>query len=135
MALSEIKAIAAQGMAEQRLIVEAAGLNIANANKVVRSGVSVPVYHVESSNQSFAEMVVGQALKEPHIVSAKAGLKSHYAPSSPNADGQGMVWRADIDTTQQLIDVVSATRTYEANLRIYNAASSMGRKILKLGSN
>lgn len=135
MALSEIKAIASQGMTEQRLIVEAVGLNIANANKVVRPGASVPVYHVESSHQTFAEMVSGQPLKEPYMVSVNAGLKSHFAPSDPNADGQGMVWRPEIDTTQQLIDVVSATRAYEANLRIYNAASSMGRKILKLGSN
>jgi len=135
MALSEIKAIASQGLIQQRLIVEAAGLNIANANRMVNQGTNVPLYHVDVESNSFADLVAGNDSKGAHIVSVNAPLKSHFSPTDPSADVQGMVWRPDIDTTQQLIDVVSANRAYEANLRIYNAASSMGKQIMKLGSN
>ncbi|MGF1731273.1 flagellar basal body rod C-terminal domain-containing protein [Photobacterium kasasachensis] len=135
MALSEIKAIAAQGLIQQRLIVEAAGLNIANANRVVNQGTNIPLYRVEVESNSFADLISGKNNNGPQIVSASAPLKSHFSPTDPNADAQGMVWRPDINTTQQLIDVVSANRAYEANLRIYNAASSMGKKIMKLGGN
>ncbi|KUI97022.1 flagellar basal body rod protein FlgC [Vibrio sp. MEBiC08052] len=134
MALSEIKAIAAQGLDYQRVLLEAAGLNIANANKTVKPGQSVPLYHVSAQNQTFAEMVSGQD-SEPQVIAEVASLKSSYSPSDPTADSHGLVWRPDIDTTQQLIDVTRANRAYEANLRIYNAASSMGKSILQLGNN
>ncbi|EJI1278683.1 flagellar basal body rod C-terminal domain-containing protein [Vibrio vulnificus] len=134
MALSEIKAIAAQGLIRQRMIVESAGLNIANANKVYSKGQTAHIYRVKEMSQPFSQLIEGEKLDTSEIVALDVALKPHLSPNDPAADSQGMIWKADIDTTQELIDVVRANRAYEANLRVYNTASSMGKTIMKLGS-
>lgn len=134
MALSEIKAIAAQGLIRQRMIVESAGLNIANTNKVYSKGQTAHIYRVKEMSQPFSQLIEGEKINTPEIVALDVALKPHLSPGDPAADSQGMIWKADIDTTQELIDVVSASRAYEANLRVYNTASSMGKTIMKLGS-
>ncbi|MDO6685851.1 MULTISPECIES: flagellar basal body rod C-terminal domain-containing protein [unclassified Agarivorans] len=137
MSIGDIKSIAAYGMLQQRMIIEAAGMNIANANKHLKAGDSSQLFRVDVPKVDWmqASSTTSSDINYPKlkITSDNIPLKSSYSPNDPNADSSGMTWRPDIDTTQQLIDVVSANRAYEANLRVYNAAGSMGSKIMELG--
>lgn len=141
MGLDEIKAIAQEGMSLQRLKVEMAGLNIANANSVVGpDSSSLKVYNVNTSYKSssdFQSLLNGSALdKLPEVTidSNAAPVNSFYEPDSPLADLTGMVHKPGIDTTQEMLKVIAATRAYEANIRIYNSASAMGQKALEIGA-
>lgn len=141
MALDEIKAIAQHGMELQRLQVKLAGLNIANANVAVASpNQTVSIYKVKSS---YTNSVSFEALLQTDIKSMRPSievdvsdskLRESYEPTNPLSNGHGMVFRPDIDTTQEMLDIISAKRAYESNVRVYNAASAMSRKALEIGS-
>lgn len=142
MDLGAIKEIAEAGMSLQRLKVEMAGLNIANANTVLQSGGSaLKIYNVNTHYQSksifhsLLENNVMEQLPEVTVDSNNAPVESYYEPQHPMADAMGMVHKAGIDTTQEMLNVIAATRAYEANIRVYNSASAMSQKALEIGAN
>lgn len=55
-----------------------------------------------------------------------------YEPGHPNADGGGYVYYPNIDTTNELINAMEASRAYEANVTVAEATKSMIQTSLRL---
>jgi flagellar basal-body rod protein FlgC len=64
--------------------------------------------------------------------SARAPRKI-YDPHHPDADAEGYVAYPDINTMEEMTDLLSATRSYEANLTAFNATKTLVRKLLEMG--
>lgn len=60
-------------------------------------------------------------------------FKLSYDPSNPDADDQGYVRLPNIDTLKEMTDLISATRSYEANVTVFNANKAMLSKALEIG--
>lgn len=56
-----------------------------------------------------------------------------YDPHHPDADAEGYVAYPDINTMEEMTDLLSATRSYEANMTAFNTTKSLVRKLLDLG--
>jgi flagellar basal-body rod protein FlgC len=56
-----------------------------------------------------------------------------FDPHHPDADGEGYVALPNINTMEEMVDMLSAVRSYEANLATYNTTKSLIRKILDIG--
>ncbi|MGE0682203.1 MAG: flagellar basal body rod protein FlgC [Candidatus Binatia bacterium] len=56
-----------------------------------------------------------------------------YDPQHPDADTEGYVSYPDINTMEEMTDLLSATRSYEANLTTFNATKALVRKLLEMG--
>ena len=56
-----------------------------------------------------------------------------YDPHHPDADGAGYVALPNINAMEEMVDMMSAVRSYEANLATYNTTKSLIRKILDIG--
>jgi flagellar basal-body rod protein FlgC len=56
-----------------------------------------------------------------------------YDPKNPSADENGYVKIPDIDTTEQMIEMMTASRAYEANITAFNAVKQMAEKALEIG--
>jgi flagellar basal-body rod protein FlgC len=56
-----------------------------------------------------------------------------YDPSHPDADNQGYVAYPDINVMEEMADLMSAVRSYEANLAVFNATKGLVRRLLELG--
>ncbi|GFO67315.1 flagellar basal-body rod protein FlgC [Geomonas limicola] len=56
-----------------------------------------------------------------------------YEPSHPDADAAGYVAYPNINVVEEMTDMVSATRSYEANVTAAQAAKAMALKTLELG--
>jgi flagellar basal-body rod protein FlgC len=56
-----------------------------------------------------------------------------YDPQHPDADTEGYVSYPDINTMEEMTDLLSATRSYEANLTAFNATKALVRKLLEMG--
>jgi len=56
-----------------------------------------------------------------------------YQPGHPDADGEGFVAYPNVSIVEEMVDLVSATRSYEANAAAFNAAKSMAQRALDLG--
>lgn len=59
--------------------------------------------------------------------------RMQYDPSHPDADAQGYVAYPNINVVEEMADMVTATRSYEANVTAAQAAKSMALKTLELG--
>ncbi len=64
--------------------------------------------------------------------SAKAPKKV-YDPQHPDADGEGYVAFPDINVMEEMTDLMSAVRSYEANLAVFNATKGLVRRLLDIG--
>jgi flagellar basal-body rod protein FlgC len=56
-----------------------------------------------------------------------------YDPGNPSADKNGMVAMPNIDVHEEMADMISASRTYEANLAVIKNSRSMAMETLAIG--
>ena len=70
---------------------------------------------------------VAQITKDP------SPLNYIYDPGNPDADVKGMVATPNIDIHEEMADLISASRSYEANLAVVKNARSMAMETLAMG--
>ena len=56
-----------------------------------------------------------------------------YDPTHPDADEDGYVLMPNVDKTKEMLDLMAATRSYEANVTVLNAVKSMASRALQIG--
>lgn len=92
-----------------------------------------------AARQPWIEIGIGRVLREPLTVQV-AGVRTSarepkkiYDPHHPDADAAGYVAYPDINTLEEMVDLLSAVRSYEANLAALNATKTMIRRLLEVG--
>ncbi|AEH48591.1 flagellar basal body rod protein FlgC [Parageobacillus thermoglucosidasius] len=76
---------------------------------------------------------VGGGVRVTKIVEDPAPFKLVYDPSHPDADRNGYVRLPNVDPLKEMVDLMSATRSYEANVTVFNATKGMLMKALEIG--
>jgi len=56
-----------------------------------------------------------------------------YEPGHPDADPNGYVAYPNVDIVHEMVDMITATRAYEANIQAFNAAKMMFMRTLDIG--
>ena len=131
-------AISATGMSAERLRMEVIANNIANAN-TTRSANGGPY---RRQDVVFAE-VLGDAARpngEPDLrgvaaverVEDPTELPRVYQPGHPDADAEGFVRMPNVQLPIEMVNLVTATRAYEANLRAAQTFRQMNEQALVL---
>jgi flagellar basal-body rod protein FlgC len=93
----------------------------------------------QSTDHPFAEQLERslkgsvQAVEVSEIRLSQAPPKIVYNPSHPDADADGNVALPDINVLDEMVDMTSATRAYEANVTAVKAAKRMALKALEIG--
>lgn len=141
MSLISILDISAQGMNVQKQRLDVASQNLANINSTQtpeggpykKKNVVVSAVPV-----SFEKMM--QKKQDPlyfprvdRVVDGNDPLKKVYDPQHPDADQAGYVNMPNINATQEMVDVMTASKIYEANITVMNAAKSMALRTLEIG--
>ncbi len=67
------------------------------------------------------------------VVEDPTPLKVVYMPGHPDADADGNVTMPNVDIVKEMVDMIAASRAYDANVQITNAAKSMINKALEIG--
>lgn len=67
------------------------------------------------------------------IVEDKAPFKEVFDPSHPDADANGVVRFPNVNVAEQMVDMMSARRSYEANVTALDAVKNMALKALEIG--
>lgn len=55
-----------------------------------------------------------------------------YEPNHPMADENGYVKKPDVNLVEEMVDLISATRIYEANVTVMNAAKNIAKKSMEI---
>lgn len=142
MGLFESFRISASGMTSERLRLDLIANNIANMNTASRpNDPNSPVYRrktplfAEQLQQTMAANGIGPkgaGVRVQAIVEDPAPPRIVNQPDHPLADEQGNVAYPNINVVNEMVDMITASRTYEANVTTLNAAKSMALKALEI---
>ncbi len=85
------------------------------------------------SLKSAEEILTGRKPDEfPLKVVEEKGVKLVYNPSHPRADENGYVKMPNVNPVEEMVDLIAATRTYEANVTVLNAAKQLAKRALEI---
>jgi len=136
--------ISGSGLTAQKLRMDVISQNIANA-EVTRTEDGTPyrrkmvVLSSINGGSSFrdaldkATKVKTSGVQVQSVIEDQAPLVPVYNPSHPDADEEGYVMLPNVNTAQEMIDMLGASRAYEANITAFNATKSMVLKALEIG--
>lgn len=139
--------ISASGLTAQRVRMDTISQNIANVN-TTRTADGTPYRRREvvfeernDSKNSFSQALEnassklngGNGVRVSSIVEDSTEFKKVYDPGHPDADADGYVNMPNVDIVTEMVNMISATRSYEANVTSVNATKSMVLKALEIG--
>jgi flagellar basal-body rod protein FlgC len=146
MGFMESLSISASGMTAERLRMDVIANNIANAN-TTRTPDGGPYRRQQvlyaAGGTSFAEQLAnvlhpGDHSSDTHgvtvvgIVPDNSPFKKVYDPGHPDADAKGYVSMPNVDTVTEMVDMMSATRAYEADVAATQAIKSMAQQAISI---
>ena len=140
MSMFKIFDVAGSGMAAQSLRLNTTASNLANANSVAsspdkayraREPLFAAVQADAMAGAGGGDAAVG--VRVTGITQSQAPIERHYEPGNPEADAQGYVSMPNVDTVTEMVDMMSATRAYEADVTAVNAVKAMAQKALEIG--
>jgi len=76
----------------------------------------------------------GQGVEVSQIITDDSPGNKVYDPSHPDADTDGFVTYPNVNVVTEMTDMLSASRSYEANITVFNALKNMALKAIELGS-
>lgn len=126
--------ISASGLLAQRTRLDVIANNIANAN-TTRTDRGGPYRRQEvifkAYTGDFERSTAGVEVEA--IVESLQPNKLIFDPSHPDADQDGLVAMPNVNIVEEMVDMITATRAYEANIQAINAARSMAAKAIEIG--
>ena len=137
--------IGASALTAQRLRMDLISQNIANVN-TTRTDKGTPyrrkvaIFEERSLQAPFSDLltnesrnIIGKGVRVSGIVEDEAPFKKIYDPGNPDADKDGYVQMPNVDVITEMINMISASRAYEANVTSINTTKSMAMKALEIG--
>jgi len=67
------------------------------------------------------------------IVESDAPLQPRYEPENPNANEEGYVYYPNVNIVEEMTNMISASRSFQVNVEVMNAAKQMVQRVLSLG--
>jgi flagellar basal-body rod protein FlgC len=127
--------IAGAGMSAQSVRLNTVASNLANAESVSGDPATVyrarhPVFKAERSQDAGDP---GASVSVQGIVESTAPPDKRYDPGNPLADTQGYIYAPNVNTVEEMVDMISASRSYQNNVEVMNTARGMLLATLKLG--
>ena len=137
--------IAGSGLTAQRFRMDVISQNIANSETTTTASgeayVRKSVVMQEKNGSSFSDVLgsrgasskVGRGVEISSVEEDNTAFKLVYDPTNAAADETGYVKYPDIDMVEEMMDLMSATRSYQANVTSINAVKEMATSALKIG--
>ncbi len=135
--------ISASGLSAERLRMDVISQNLANVNstrgpdgepfrrrEVVFQAIERGMESGVTGSSTDGSTVTG--VEVVGIIEDQSPLRAVYDPSHPDADDQGYIYLPNINPVTEMVDMMTATRAYEANVTAMNAAKGMAMKALDI---
>ena len=144
MSLGSVFDIAAMGMSAQTIRLNTTASNMANAETSASSEAEAykalrPVFVSTSekngaANTSFngtSNADFGVMVRD--IVESQAPVNKAYEPNNPQANDEGYVFYSNVNTIEEMADMISASRSFQMNVEMMNTTKSMMQRLLSMG--
>jgi flagellar basal-body rod protein FlgC len=139
--------VSGSALSAERLRMDVTAENLANANttRTAEGGAyrrKVVVLQQQGAGSAFGNQLASEmrrgggqrpaGVQVAGIAEDATPNKRIYEPGHPDADAQGYVERPNVDSVTEMVDLISASRTYEANVTAMQTAKTLFHKTLEL---
>ncbi len=129
--------IAGSGMNAQSLRLNLVASNISNANSISSSIDEVyksrqPVFAAELKNIMDQSDAISRVMVRG-VVESQAPPVMQYNPNHPMADDAGYIYKPNVNTIEEMANMMSASRSYQNNVEVLNTAKQLMLQTLRMG--
>jgi flagellar basal-body rod protein FlgC len=136
--------VAGSGLAAERLRMDVTAGNLANAQTTQGADGQpyrrreVVLQEAQPTGQSFGSMLASASsspvngVQVAGVVEDPSDPRRVYDPGHPDADAQGYVTLPNVNPVTEMVDLISASRSYEANVTAMQTAKTLFSKTLEL---
>lgn len=126
--------VAGSAMNAQSVRLSTIASNMANADSVAGTSdgafkAKLPVF--QATPVAGSPELAGVAVTR--VEQSTAPALKRYEPGHPLADPDGYVYAPDIDPVAQMVDLISASRGYQASVEVFNTAKELAMSTLMMG--
>ncbi|HAV1849165.1 TPA: flagellar basal body rod protein FlgC [Enterobacter hormaechei subsp. steigerwaltii] len=133
MSLFSVFDISGSAMAAQSKRLNVSASNMANADSVAGpDGQPYRARQVMFEADTSADQGIG-GVRVSDVVESTAPDRLVYEPGNPLADEQGYVRMPNVNVVNEMVNTISASRSYQANVEVMNSARALMQKTLTLG--
>ena len=135
--------IAGSGMSAQSVRLNTTASNLANADSVSGDANSVykarhPVFEAVQSALKGQSAITGSnaasaSVQVSSIMQSEAPAQQRYEPGNPLADENGYIYTSNVNVVEEMVDMISAARSYQNNVEVMNTSKELMLATLKLG--
>lgn len=133
MSVFNVFSIAGSALNAQSARLNAVASNLANADSV--AGSDGQPYRAKQV--VFAATPIGaeggQGVRVTRVVESAAPLRLNYEPNSPYANEQGYVSMPNVNPVEEMVNMISASRSYQTNAEVMNTSKTLLLKTLAIG--
>jgi flagellar basal-body rod protein FlgC len=141
MSLFKIFDVSGSGMAAQSLRLNTVASNLANADSV--SSTPEGAYRAKEPLFSAVQRAMGGArnadadssvgVQVKGVTESQADVQARYEPGNPMADDTGYVYGSNVNPIDELVNMITASRSYQNNVEAMNTTKQLMLKTLDLG--
>ena len=137
MSLLSIFNTASSALDAQSLRLNLVSSNLANADSVSSSTdrtyrARLPVFETVMRDAHGARLE-SPGVRVRAVVESQAPLRKEYRPEHPAADADGYIYLPNVNTVEQMADMISASRAFQGDVEMINTAKQMLLRTLALG--
>ena len=132
--------IAGSGMAAQSVRLNTTASNLANADSVATTADGVykarhPIFEAVRAQLAMAGMQSQPqpAVRVSGIYESTAPASQRYEPGNPLADANGYVFAPAVNVVEEMVNMISASRSYQNNVEVMNTSKELLLATLRLG--
>ncbi len=146
MSLGNIFDVAGSGMSAQTVWLNATASNLANAETPAGSEQEAfkaryPLFaavHAETLQQMNGSASMGSkdgfsGVQVKGVVESDKAVQMRYEPQHPLSDAEGYVYYPNVNVVEEMTNMISASRSFQANVDVMNATKTMMQRVLSLG--
>ncbi len=138
MSLFNVFEIAGSAMSAQNVRLNTTASNLANAETVGSTEETTyrarhPVFASVLKAMHGQNDAAGAAVQVVGITESQEPLLQRYAPDNPLANAEGYVYMPNVNPVDEMVNMISASRSYQNNVEVMNTSKQMLLATLRLG--
>lgn len=126
--------IAGSALTAQSVRLNTVSSNLANADSVTSSnGQPYRAKQVVFEVRPISEGGDANGVRVTQIVESAAPFRTTYDPNNPAANAEGYVQMPNVNVVEEMVNMISASRSYQTNAEMMNTAKQLMLKTLSIG--
>ncbi len=126
------------GVSGSAVSAQSQRLNVVASNMANADAVAGPDGQAYKARQVVFETVpmgsdASAGVKVRQVIESDEPMRKVHNPTHPLADAQGYVNQSNVNTVEEMVNMISASRAYQNNIEVMNTAKSLLLKTLQMG--